>query len=90
MYRQEYVVFLRSKASKITHLREYFDPVRAAKALGGADFRGLGLKVATPAARPDFRCGPRPKRHAALFDGGGATLWDRWKIRPGPGEVPDP
>lgn len=33
-YRQEYVVFLRSKAGKITHLREYFDPVRAAKALG--------------------------------------------------------
>lgn len=32
-YRQEYVVFLRSKAGKITHLREYFDPVRAAKAL---------------------------------------------------------
>jgi ketosteroid isomerase-like protein len=33
-YLQEYVVFLRSKAGKITHLREYFDPVRAAKALG--------------------------------------------------------
>jgi ketosteroid isomerase-like protein len=33
MYRQEYVVFLRCKAGKITHLREYFDPVRAAKAL---------------------------------------------------------
>jgi ketosteroid isomerase-like protein len=32
-YRQEYVVFLRCKAGKITHLREYFDPVRAAKAL---------------------------------------------------------
>ena len=32
-YRQEYVVFLRSKAGKITHLREYFDPVRAARAL---------------------------------------------------------
>ena len=32
-YRQEYVVFLRSKAGKITHLREYFDPVRAAQAL---------------------------------------------------------
>jgi ketosteroid isomerase-like protein len=31
-YRQEYVVFLRCKAGKITHLREYFDPVRAAKA----------------------------------------------------------
>src|SRR4029077_17686141 len=32
-YRQEYVVFLRCKARKITHLREYFDPVRAARAL---------------------------------------------------------
>lgn len=34
MYRQEYVVFLRSEGGRITHLREYFDPVRAAKALG--------------------------------------------------------
>lgn len=34
IYLQEYVVFLRSRAGKITHLREYFDPVRAAKALG--------------------------------------------------------
>ena len=34
MYRQEYVVFLRSRAGRITQLREYFDPVRAAKALG--------------------------------------------------------
>jgi uncharacterized protein len=32
-YRQDYVVFLRCKAGRITHLREYFDPVRAAKAL---------------------------------------------------------
>jgi ketosteroid isomerase-like protein len=32
-YRQEYVVFLRSKAGRIAHLREYFDPVRAARAL---------------------------------------------------------
>lgn len=32
-YRQEYVVFLRCKNGKIAHLREYFDPVRAAKAL---------------------------------------------------------
>ena len=32
-YRKEYVVFLRCKNGKITHLREYFDPVRAAKAL---------------------------------------------------------
>jgi uncharacterized protein len=33
MYRQEYVVFLRATAGKIVFLREYFDPVRAAKAL---------------------------------------------------------
>src|SRR5438034_958815 len=33
VYRQEYVVFLRARAGKITFLREYFDPVRAAKAL---------------------------------------------------------
>ena len=33
MYQQEYVVFLRATGSKIAFLREYFDPVRAAKAL---------------------------------------------------------
>lgn len=33
VYRQEYVVFLRARAGKITSLREYFDPVRAARAL---------------------------------------------------------
>ncbi|PYN51353.1 MAG: phenazine biosynthesis protein [Candidatus Rokuibacteriota bacterium] len=33
VYRQEYVVFLRAGAGKITFLREYFDPVRAARAL---------------------------------------------------------
>ncbi len=32
-YLQEYVVFLRSRAGRITRLREYFDPVRAARAL---------------------------------------------------------
>jgi ketosteroid isomerase-like protein len=32
-YRQDYVVFLRVTAGKIAFLREYFDPVRAAKAL---------------------------------------------------------
>ena len=32
-YRQEYVLFLRAKGGKIAHLREYFDPVRAAKAM---------------------------------------------------------
>jgi uncharacterized protein len=33
LYRQEYVVFLRAGGGKIAFLREYFDPVRAAKAL---------------------------------------------------------
>jgi uncharacterized protein len=33
LYRQEYVFFLRAKGGKIAHLREYFDPVRAAKAM---------------------------------------------------------
>jgi ketosteroid isomerase-like protein len=32
-YRQEYVVFLRAAGGRIAFLREYFDPVRAAKAL---------------------------------------------------------
>src|SRR6201990_2015084 len=33
MYRQDYVVFLRAADGKIAFLREYFDPVRAARAL---------------------------------------------------------
>ena len=33
LYRQEYVVFLRAKDERIAHLREYFDPTRAAKAM---------------------------------------------------------
>jgi uncharacterized protein len=33
-YRQDYVLFLRSTGGKISFLREYFDPVRAAQALG--------------------------------------------------------
>ena len=33
LYRQDYVLFLRAAGSKIAFLREYFDPVRAAKAL---------------------------------------------------------
>ena len=33
-YRQDYVVFLRCTGGKIAFLREYFDPVRAANALG--------------------------------------------------------
>jgi ketosteroid isomerase-like protein len=33
MYRQEYVLFLRAADGKIAFLREYFDPVRAARAL---------------------------------------------------------
>jgi uncharacterized protein len=32
-YRQEYVLFLRAEREKIAFLREYFDPVRAARAL---------------------------------------------------------
>ena len=38
--RQDYVVFLRAVGGKIAFLREYFDPVRAAKAL---DTPTLGL-----------------------------------------------
>jgi len=41
MYRQDYVVFLRAANGKIVFLREYFDPVRAAKAL---DTPILGLE----------------------------------------------
>jgi uncharacterized protein len=41
IYRQDYVVFLRAVGGKIAFLREYFDPVRAAKAL---DTRILGLE----------------------------------------------
>ncbi|MEO5655478.1 MAG: nuclear transport factor 2 family protein [Nitrosospira sp.] len=33
IYTQNYVLFLRAAGGKITFLREYFDPVRAAKAL---------------------------------------------------------
>jgi ketosteroid isomerase-like protein len=35
-HRQDYVVFLRSTGGEIAFLREYFDPVRAAKALNTA------------------------------------------------------
>jgi ketosteroid isomerase-like protein len=41
IYRQEYVLFLRAAGGKITFLREYFDPTRAAKAL---DTPILGLE----------------------------------------------
>jgi len=41
MYRQEYVLFLRAAGGKIAFLREYFDPVRAAKAM---DTPILGLE----------------------------------------------
>jgi len=33
MYQQNYVVFLRAAHGRIAFLREYFDPVRAAKAM---------------------------------------------------------
>ena len=41
IYHQDYVLFLRAAGGKITFLREYFDPVRAAKAL---DTPILGLE----------------------------------------------
>jgi len=41
LYRQEYVLFLRAAGGKIAFLREYFDPVRAAKAM---DTPILGLQ----------------------------------------------
>jgi uncharacterized protein len=41
IYRQEYVLFLRAASGKIAFLREYFDPVRAARAL---DAPILGLE----------------------------------------------
>jgi ketosteroid isomerase-like protein len=41
IYLQEYVLFLRAAGDKIAFLREYFDPVRAAKAL---DTPILGLE----------------------------------------------
>ena len=41
IYRQDYVVFLRAVAGKIASLREYFDPVRVARAL---DTPILGLE----------------------------------------------
>jgi uncharacterized protein len=41
MYRQDYVIFLGAAKDKITFLKEYFDPVRAARAL---DTPILGLE----------------------------------------------
>ena len=41
IYLQDYVLFLRAASGKIAFLREYFDPVRAAKAL---DTPILGLQ----------------------------------------------
>ena len=42
LYRQEYVLFLHAAGGKIASLREYFDPVRAARAL---DTPILGLEA---------------------------------------------
>ena len=42
VYRQDYVVFLRAAGGKIVFLREYFDPVRAAKAM---DLPIVGLEA---------------------------------------------
>jgi uncharacterized protein len=36
IYRQEYVIFLRSAGGRIAHMREYFDPTRAAKAMNAS------------------------------------------------------
>jgi ketosteroid isomerase-like protein len=36
IYQQEYIVFLDAREGRIAHLREYFDPVQAAKALDTA------------------------------------------------------
>jgi ketosteroid isomerase-like protein len=33
VYRQEYVMFLLAKDGKIAHIREYFDPTRAARSM---------------------------------------------------------
>jgi uncharacterized protein len=41
IYRQDYVLFLRAAGDRIAFLREYFDPVRAAKALD-TPILGLG------------------------------------------------
>ena len=41
IYRQDYVLFLRAAGDKIAFLREYFDPVRAAKELD-TPILGLG------------------------------------------------
>jgi len=38
IYRQDYVLFLRAAGGKIAFLREYFDPVRAAKAMDAPIF----------------------------------------------------
>src|SRR5712692_4767906 len=51
MYRQDYVIFLRATDGKIAFLREYFDPVRAAKAL---DTPIIGLEyIGCRATKPD-------------------------------------
>jgi ketosteroid isomerase-like protein len=34
LYKQDYLVLMRARAGKIAFLREYFDPVQAARALG--------------------------------------------------------
>jgi ketosteroid isomerase-like protein len=36
VYRQEYVMFLLARDGKIAHIREYFDPTRAAKSMNEA------------------------------------------------------
>ncbi len=41
-YQQEYVVFIRTENGKITFIREYFDPIRAARAM---DLSISGVKL---------------------------------------------
>jgi uncharacterized protein len=46
-YQQDYVLFLRSAEGKISFLREYFDPVRASKALN-APILGTESIISSP------------------------------------------
>lgn len=52
MYRQDYVIFLRAADGKIVLLTEYFDPVRAARAL---DTPILGLESRGQPTVPSLR-----------------------------------
>jgi hypothetical protein len=64
VYRQEYVVFLRASAGKIAFLREYFDPTRAAKAMGAA-FLDVADEPPTGSDQPvnQGSSEPKPDQH---------------------------